>query len=52
MRRCDCCGELIEGEPRVYDIPAPSGAGATVYVHPEPCKASPPRQTYPVKRGR
>ncbi|WP_199807515.1 hypothetical protein [Streptomyces sp. NRRL F-5650] len=46
-RRCDCCGELIQGEPRPITPDSPSGAAPTVYVCPTPCRPAVPRQTAP-----
>lgn len=52
MRICDACGGLIEGGARKITVDAPSGAAPDLWVHPYPCKPSPPRQTYPSGRGR
>lgn len=51
MRICDACGGLIEGGARKVAVHSGSGAAPDVYVHPYPCKASPPRTTYPARRG-
>jgi hypothetical protein len=52
MRICDACGGLIEGGARKITVDTPSGAAPDVYVHPFPCKPSPPRQTYPARSSR
>lgn len=52
MRICDRCGGLIEGGARKMAVHSGSGAAPDVYVHPYPCQASPPRQTYPSGPGR
>lgn len=44
---CWYCDKPIVGRPKTYDIPAASGAGATVQVHAHPCQR-PPTQTYQV----
>ncbi len=52
MKRCDTCGELIEGEPRLIPVHSPTGAAPDLYVHRYACQAVPARQTYPSGRGR
>lgn len=48
---CDCCGRPIEGEPQEIIPDSATGAAATVYVHPYPCRPAVPRKTTPTGRG-
>lgn len=50
MRICDCCGGLIEGGAVKVAVHSPTGAAPDLWVHPDPCKPSPPRQTAPARR--
>jgi hypothetical protein len=44
---CWHCDKPISGKAKTYEISAPNGPGATVHVHPKPCKR-PPAPTHPV----
>lgn len=47
---CARCDELLrEDEAQSVDVPRPTGAGSTVYIHRHVCQA-PPHQTAPVSR--
>jgi hypothetical protein len=52
MKICARCDRIIKGTSVKWDHVSASAGGITVYVCPNPCRPSTPRQTYPAGRSR